>query len=881
MTNYETFSVPLIVEELAGISRVDEPVTVGIPFPQGVVFNPSCLTLWISDKQPIPLQTQTLAQWFDGSVKWILVDFQATVAANTQAVYQLRSLPPEQQTSCQTPRPFVRESVEQIVVDTGSALFFLNRRVAKPFDRVLIQGTDCVATEGSSLVLTDEAGQEYIPHIDSLELEAAGPLRVTVRAKGEFRSASCPGLARFDMHLSFYAGSGFVAMQVTIHNPRAARHPGGLWDLGDEGSIYFKDLSLRVPLQRKNAPQVSWITEPAKSQNTQATQRLEIYQDSSGGENWRSTNHVNRFGQVKQTFRGYRVKADESLLEEGLRATPMLAVHGEQGSVAATVAQFWQNFPKALEAQGSELIVRLFPKQFGDVFELQGGEQKTHTVYLQFSSRVEEAPDLSWVHARLTPRVNPECYATAKACSYLSPLFLDDNTECRELINTAITGPQSFFARREIIDEYGWRHFGDLYADHEAVGHTGETPLVAHYNNQYDVIYGAIVRYLCGGDRRWFELARDLARHVIDIDIYHTKEDRPAYNSGLFWHTDHYLDAATATHRSYSKAALTNRNASSYGGGPSNEHNYTSGLLAYYFLTGDVTAREAVLNLADWVLNMDDGSQRFLGWLDRRPTGFCSSTTSREYHGPGRGAGNSLNALIDAYTLTHKGFYFTKAEEIIRRCIHPHDTIEDRRLDEPEYRWSYLVFLQMLGKYLDLKVDKGENDYMYGYAQASLLHYAKWMLEHEVPYATVLDKVAIPTETWPAQDIRKSVVFYLAAKHAVRPLRETFREKANFFFHACIRDLRSFPTCTLTRPITLLLANAQVHAYFQMRPEDVAPQPSELYDFGRPRPFSSQFVELYWVREKLSVWIRALKEVKKESAPVAQKQQPSLETYRG
>ncbi len=46
------------------------------------------------------------------------------------------------------------------------------------------------------------------------------------------------------------------------------------------------------------------------------------------------------------------------------------------------------------------------------------------------------------------------------------------------------------------FDEYGWRHFGDLYADHEAVGHSGETPRVAHYNNPYDVIYGAIFQWL-------------------------------------------------------------------------------------------------------------------------------------------------------------------------------------------------------------------------------------------------------------------------------------------------------------------------------------------------------------------------------------------------
>ena len=81
------------------------------------------------------------------------------------------------------------------------------------------------------------------------------------------------------------------------------------------------------------------------------------------------------------------------------------------------------------------------------------------------------------------------------------------------------------------------------------------------------------------GDVRWYQLMRDLARHVIDIDIYHTQEDRPAYNGGLFWHTDHYTDAATATHRSYSRANRDTQGGSRYGGGPSNEHNYTTGLL--------------------------------------------------------------------------------------------------------------------------------------------------------------------------------------------------------------------------------------------------------------------------------------------------------------
>jgi len=771
--------------------------------------------------------------------------------------------------------------MEQIVVDTGKARFFLNRRMCKPFDRVVVGQADLLATQGSSFVLTDETGEPCFPRIDDTAIETQGPLRVTIRARGEMQSASRTSFARFVVRLSFFGDSNFVQMQMTLHNPRAARHAGGLWDLGDEGSVYFKDLSLRVPLQTQASSNISWTPHPSQPVKKHTARELEIYQDSSGGENWQSTNHVNHFGQVMQSFRGYRVMADGTLLEEGLRASPILDIHGQNGRVAATIEKFWQNFPKAIEAQKNELVLRLYPRQFNDVFELQGGEQKTHTIYLQFAAPGDETIDLGWVHDRLLPRAAPEWYAESKACPYLSPVAQDQNSECKELIDSAIAGAQSFFTRREIIDEYGWRHFGDLYADHEAVGHAGATPLVAHYNNQYDVIHGAIVQYLRGGDRRWLELMADLARHVIDIDIYHTQVDRPAYNGGLFWHTDHYLDAGTATHRAYSKASLIARDPRFYGGGPSNEQNYTSGLLHYYYLTGDETAREAVLGLANWVINMDDGSQRRFGAIDRRPTGLSSAAASRDYHGPGRGAGNSINALLDAYVLQRENRYLDKAEQLIRRCIHPKDNIQRRNLDDPEHRWSYLVFLQVLGKYLDYKIDKGEIDFMYGYAQASLLHYAQWMLEHETPYSSVLHKVELPTETWPAQDIRKSVVFHLAAKHATGPRRGAFRQKAAYFFDACVKDLRAFPTCRLTRPLALLLTNAYVHPYFEGHCEEQAPRTNEQYDFGRPLRFRPQFSELHWVRGKISDALQAVRKRGRFMSRIARKGQIPLGAQRG
>jgi hypothetical protein len=170
---------------------------------------------------------------------------------------------------------------------------------------------------------------------------------------------------------------------------------------------------------------------------------------------------------------------------------------------------------------------------------------------------------------------------------------------------------------------------------------------------------------------------------------------------------------------------------------------------------------------------------------------------------------------------------------------------------------------------------------MYAYAQASLLHYAEWMLEHEVPYATVLDKVEIPTETWPAQDLRKSAILHLAAQYITGPLQSALHEKAEFFFQTCIRDLQTYPTCTLTRPIVLLMTNAHVHSYFQVHREKKTPRAEGQYDFGQPRRFSSQFSELYRVKDKLAEWIQAVKGAKRHIRYAMRKGQSLSGVHRG
>jgi hypothetical protein len=838
-------SVPIFVQEHAGIKRLSEPVRIGVPFPRAAIRDTARLELKGSTGGALPSQVRPLDYWPDKSIKWALLDFFPAVEANSQAVFTLNV------EDHPVPEPESPEKISisvtpnGLIADTGAAVFSLSRNGMGPLNSVSVDGVEILQGSGSQTRLKESGERTRGARVDSLKVEETGLLRCAFKLEGKFTEAGKKDFCNFSSRLTFFAGLPVVAMEFTIHNPRAALHPGGLWDLGDPGSLFFTDLSMIFHLAG-HSRSVEWISETNGAINTCLDPDWSLYQDSSGGENWNSPNHVDRQLRIALSFRGYRVLQGKGgrreAIAEGERATPYAKVNTSSGWLAATVEDFWQNFPKSLRAENGTFSIGIFPAENPFGFELQGGERKRHTLFLDFG-REDRHTIIPQFQNPLHVFIDPEWIENSQAIACFALQKEDRNTRYLHYVENVIDGPNSFFNKREAIDEYGWRNFGDIYADHEAVNHRGPGKLISHYNNQYDFIYGAGVHFMRSGDRRWFRLMRDAARHTIDIDIYHTDEDKAAYNHGMFWHTDHYRDAGACTHRTFSRRTLNEISNRHYGGGPCNEHNYTSGLLQYFCLTGDPDAGDAVLELAQWVIAMDDGAQTMLGFIDDGPTGLASSTAEPDFHGPGRGAGNSINALMDAYRLTGSRKYFMKAEELIQRCIHPKDDIGARRLDDPEHRWSYLVFLQVLGKYLDFKVELEEIDYCFHYARESLLHYADWMMENEVPYKEVLHKVEIPTETWPAQDIRKCCALHFAARYGRSADRHKYSERAGFFFERCLEDTASFETAHLTRPLVILTVCGFVHAYFQ-NGERLADIPGNDYDFGLPEEFLPQRARL-------------------------------------
>ena len=118
-------STPLIITTAAGPNRLlqCEPVTVGVPLPAGLVDNPAYVALDDEQGRPVPLQARPTDHWPDGSIRWLLLDFQITGPVAPQRRYMLRF----GETPAPMPLPQLTgdEEARQIAIDTGAAQFVI------------------------------------------------------------------------------------------------------------------------------------------------------------------------------------------------------------------------------------------------------------------------------------------------------------------------------------------------------------------------------------------------------------------------------------------------------------------------------------------------------------------------------------------------------------------------------------------------------------------------------------------------------------------------------------------------------------------------------------------------------------------------------------
>ena len=289
---------------------------------------------------------------------------------------------------------------------------------------------------------------------------------------------------------------------------------------------------------------------------------------------------------------------------------------------------------------------------------------------------------------------------------------------------------------------------------------------------------------------------------------------------------------------------IGNQNPPAPGGGPGNEHNYTSGLVLYYLLTGNGDARAAAVGLADWVIRMDDGRGHIFGLLADGPTGLASFTREPDYHGPGRGAGNSINALTDAWILTKESKYLVAAETIIRRVIHPCVPPDKHELLDAERRWSYTVFLQSLLKFHNVFQNVPDARLVRDYVLASLNAYGSWMVNNEAYYLDQPDTLEFPTETWAAQELRKGTVLLMIARFAMGASRNQMVQRGRDLLDRAWQDLLNYPTRDAARPLAIVLQQGYLEQFAnEQLAKDIGPEPvieTSKLAFPENKPFVTQ-----------------------------------------
>src|SRR5204863_370026 len=110
-----------------------------------------------------------------------------------------------------------------------------------------------------------------------------------------------------------------------------------------------------------------------------------LYQESSGGNRWDWSTHVNRNNVVPLSFRGWQLREDGIPTASGDRARGALDLTMGGSGVAVGIRYFWQSFPEALRALAPGTVeIALFPAEFPEPVEIQGGEEKTHEALLYF-----------------------------------------------------------------------------------------------------------------------------------------------------------------------------------------------------------------------------------------------------------------------------------------------------------------------------------------------------------------------------------------------------------------------------------------------------------------------------------------------------------------
>lgn len=575
-------SVPLTVEEPSGVQRTAWPVTSGVPLAQGALADDKTAALFDVQGKEMPLQTEVLARWPDGSVRWLLIDTQVDLAAKEKKVLVLRCGLEVKRAAVENPIRVTKQADGSVVLEPGPVRLEYGSKQEAPYffpqGQATLVDTTAGGKPGRRLTyncgadgVTLWAGQNgyFKPQIEEMVVEQAGPVRACLRVSGSHVDKE--KMFRYVARVHAWRGQPYVRVFYTLVNDRQDTLMAGFEGLG------------------------VFLTTPAH------------------GKPWSLLD-----GKLVDKGRLFQVDESHCLLDDkpaGCRACGWAAVGSDEGGLAVGLREFWQNWPKAIGV-GSGLgavsvDVDLCPKLPAGLYDgkplkeesklyyylrgrqytLKIGAAKTHEFWIKYLSAKPDPQKLGdffrAVEDPLLATCEPAYACGTKAAGEFPPADPKKYAGYDDAVDRAL---DDHLKRRGQDREYGMLNYGDWY------GERG----VNWGNLEYDLAHGLFIQYLRTGDRRFFLRAEQAARHHIDVDVVHAVN--PLLKNpwgapprvGDIWlhcvgHTGgYYENAPLPVDRTYQMGHSTN-----FG------HIWVSGDLDYYRLTGDRRARDVAVEMAD------------------------------------------------------------------------------------------------------------------------------------------------------------------------------------------------------------------------------------------------------------------------------------------
>lgn len=566
---YSAINVPITVTETVGIDRNLEPVTFGFPIPEEAdIRNVNFLCVKNNGGAVIPAQFRVLERWdtaagnSNGKIKWVLVDYQVTAAANRRVRYTIED---SGQTTT-SPTLSVQNDGSVITVNTGEAEFTINRNNFGILSSASYGSTQVISNSATGGIRETAGGSTYTSQHgtpDVFEVEENGPMRVVVHAEGYNNNGSNNGL-RYVCRIHFFAGKPYCkVVYYYIHDQNL-----GDAALNEANSVRRVDKTI-------NNLEVNFNIGLASTPSY-------AIGNTRGNAPWSGQISSGSSYCYQSAFNSYSGSSDSG----SGQLVGWMNLHDSAKGMMIAVKNFYNKWPHALYSSASgEVSYKILPENAGTHdFYIYQAHREEFLVYLHGSNRNQsEMQNLAegFVQAPLFPHPTKNYMSGSKGLGELSPYPSSTYTGFENSLEDAYNQTT---ANQVSQNMNGRWDYGGVF----------EEAWSGHPSNYYDGIGVATRQFARSADLKWLNFAINYAENFTSVDQYYCgvgTKDRTRWNAISSGYMGHH-------HRSGNFIFTS----------------WMEGTLLLYRLTGDEWFYDRAVDLAQTYLNRGTNRDSSYAW---------------------------------------------------------------------------------------------------------------------------------------------------------------------------------------------------------------------------------------------------------------------------